>query len=424
MSERFKSRRSGSVVSEAVLLVLTAVILIGVIAGKFLVAALVGLVLAITVLSRLWARLALERVTYACAPSHSQVIEGETIELSMTVENRKPLPVPWLRVNQLVPVGLRVIEDSASPQPIFDINKIEATTSLGRNQRVIMVQKLRAAHRGFYNFGPARIEGSDLFGFYNSQRDLASQMGPVVVYPRIVPLPGFSLPSARPMGDALSRRRLAEDLTRPAGVREYRSGDPIKAIDWKTTARRGQLFVRTHDPSITQHVVVMLECDTNDAETRVWGRRPWLLEAAVSGAASVAYKSIELGYSVGLIANGIPPHYRAQSKIPASRGPRQLSAILEALARVQSLGVRPLEDLTQDMGSDALPFGATIVFVAGVFRPGIVEYLSELSRRGHRLVTIDIGGDTAPDLPILNIRDYRGAFTQPAETREETAAHA
>ena len=424
MNQRRKDSRTGSVVSEAVLLVLVFVALVGIFAGEFLIAALVGLVLAITVLSRLWTRLALEQVTYACAPSIGQVVEGETFELALTVENRKPLPVPWLRVNQLVPVGLKVVADAETPLPLFGANRIEAITSLGRYQRVVMVHRLSAAHRGYYNFGPARVEGSDLFGFYNAHRDLGTDMSPLIVYPRIVPMPGFFLPSARPIGDALSRRRVAADLTRPAGVREYRSGDPFKAIDWKATARRGDLFTRTYDPSITQHVIIMLECDTNSEDTRIWGRRPWLLEAAVTGAASVAFRSIELGYSVGLTANGNPPHYQSQSKIPAGRGPQQLSTILEALARIQWVGVRPLEDLTEDLGTDALPIGATIVFVAGVFRPGTVEFLCQLSRRGHRLVTIDIGGDVPPNIRELNVRDFRGAFAPPPSDDEKAAAHA
>ena len=213
-------------------------------------------------------------------------------------------------------------------------------------------------------------------------------------------------------------------MTRPAGVREYRPGDPFKAIDWKATARKGQLFVRSYDPSITQHVVIMLECDTDTKDRKGWGGRPRLLEAAVTGAASVAFKSIELGYSVGLIANGIPPRYRAQRMIPASRGSQQLSRILEALAPIQSSGIRPLEHLTQNLGPDALPFGATIVFIAGVFRPGIVRFVRELSRRGHMLVTLDIGGDCPPNIRELNVRSFREAFAAPPTDDREAVSRA
>jgi uncharacterized protein (DUF58 family) len=422
--ERRRDERSGSVVSNLVVLVLVVVALVGAVAGKSLVVALAGLVLTITVLARLWTRLALEEVTYACIPSPNQVVEGEMFELALTVENRKPLPVPWLRVSQLLPVGLEVIQDGMTAPTLFGGTRIEAITSLGGYQRVAMMRRVKATHRGHYEFGSARVEGSDLFGFYYSHRDMRSPRGGLVVYPRIVPLPDFSLPSARPIGDALSRRRIAEDLTRPAGAREYRSGDSIKAIDWKATARRGQLFTRNYDPSITQYVVIMLECDTDTKDGKGWGGRSWLLEAAVTGAASVAFKSIELGYSVGLIANGIPSGHRAQNMIPASRGPRQLSRVLEALARVQSSGIRPLEALTQDLGADAMPFGATIVFITGVFRPGIVKFVRELSRRGHSLVTLDIGGDNPPHIRELDIRNYRGAFTAPPPDDREVMSHA
>ena len=77
---------------------------------------------------------------------------------------------------------------------------------------------------------------------------------------------------------------------------------------------------------------------------------------------------IELGYSVGLIADGMPPRRQAPSMIRAGRGPRQRSSVLRALGRVQSLVIRPLEELIQDMGADALPFGATIVIIMALQR--------------------------------------------------------
>ena len=81
--ERRRDERSGSVVSNLIVVVLVAVALVGAVCGKSLVAALAGLVLAIAVLARLWTRLALEEVTYACVASpHSkiQLIRGLRVE--------------------------------------------------------------------------------------------------------------------------------------------------------------------------------------------------------------------------------------------------------------------------------------------------------------------------------------------------------
>jgi uncharacterized protein (DUF58 family) len=184
----------------------------------------------------------------------------------------------------------------------------------------------------------------------------------------------------------------------------------MKWIDWKTTARQRRLFVKRFEPSISQHVVILLDCRTGGETNAGWSERPWLLDAAASAAASVAYRASELGYGVGLAANGIPPSHYAQSLIQAGHGAHQLSTVLQALACVQSATTQPLETLIEEQGVKAIPFGATIVFVAGAYHGGTVQFVRTLPRYGHRLVTIDLGGDRPPDFADLGVRDYRHAF--------------
>ena len=222
----------------------------------------------------------------------------------------------------------------------------------------------------------------------------------------------FSLPSARPIGDALSAVPLVDDPTRPQGVREYQPGDPMRRIDWKTTARRGAPFVRTYDPSMSQCAVVLLECDTADP-TR-WGDRPEAIETAVTAAASVAMRSLELGYHVGLIANGITPGDRSRAVIPPGRGPDQLPELMASLATVHALPPRTLEELAQEFGASAIPFGATLVYVAGLLHPDTVEFMRQKARRGHRVATVYIGSADPPDLPGMGLWDARTTFARPA----------
>ena len=95
------------------------------------------------------------------------------------------------------------------------------------------------------------------------RRDSRSLHG-ITVYPRIVPLDGWELPSAKPMGDILSRNTLLDDPSRPRSVRGYLPGDPLKRIDWKLSAKRDELIVRTYDQSVSNDVVVMMESRTVD----------------------------------------------------------------------------------------------------------------------------------------------------------------
>jgi len=392
--------------------------------GVPLIALLACLTIAVTLLARLWTRLALEEVTYACRPLFSNVMEGEVFGIAMSVENNKPLPVPWLRISQFIPRGLDIVESDAVVGNLFGGVTMGVVTHLGRHERLTVMHRLRAARRGHFDLNSAALTGGDLFGLYDTRRDLNLGSVRLVAFPRIVPLPDFDLPSARPTGDASSRRQLIQDQNWPATLRDYVPGDPMKWIDWKALARCQRLYVKRFEPSTSQHVVVLLECGTGGETASGWSDRPWLLEAAARAAASVAYRAAELGYGVGLVANGVPPGHHVQAIIRAGHGPRHLSGVLQALACVQSAVNRPLEDLIGERGGDTLPIGATIVLVAGTYRPATVRFVQSLARYGHRLVTVDIGGDRPPAVAELNVRDYRFVFGSPEREGARGIAHA
>lgn len=403
--------RSGSVVSDLIVLVLIIVAIVGAVVGKLFVTALCGLVLVLVFVSRLWARLALVEVDYRCLPSNDRLMEGDSIDLALTIENRKPLPLPWLGVSEFVPTGLELEREGPPLRSHFGMNEIKETTSLGQYERVRFHHRLRAVRRGHYAFGPTRIVSGDIFGFYEARLDTPRRPPSLVVYPRTVPLPDFDLPSSRPIGDTWSRSQLVDDPTRPSGLREYRTGDTARRIDWKATARRNAVFVRTYDPSVSQRVVILLDCNTSDLER--WSNRPEVLEAAVTGAASVAARSVELGYAVGIVSNGNTAGGLAPPVVAPGAGPDQMAALMSTLAGAGSMTTRPLEELVARYGPEVMPFGATIVYVAGVFRPTTVEFVTDLGWRGHRIVALYVGEEEPPEIPGLPIEDYRSVFTLP-----------
>ena len=410
--------RSGAVVSELIMLILIIVAIVAAVAGKVYVAAICGLILMLTFVSRLWTRLALVKVEYACLPSAKHLMEGDEFELTLTIENRKPLPLPWLTVSEILPDGLALEQQHQQTRKdpnLFQETVIRETTSLGQYERIRFYHRVRALRRGYYGFGPTRISSGDIFGFYEARLDTDRRAPELVVYPNTVAMPDFDLPPYRPMGDFWSRARFIDDETRPSGLREYRTGDAARHIDWKATARRDAAFVRTYDSSHAQRVVILLECDT--AMER-WRNYPMVLEATVTGAASVARRSIELGYAVGLISNGNAPSGPAPPMVPPGAGPDQLTALMTALAGARSHTSVQLPDMVARYGAEAMPAGATVVYIAAIFRPTTVNFIRELGRRGHRIVSLCAGGDEPPDIPDFPILDYRAVF-KAAETDDE-----
>lgn len=400
-----------AVLSSLFELLLLIVVIVGASLGHALVVAVGALTFAVTLTARMWARLSLREVTYTVQPAATRAFLGDEIELTITIENRKPLPVPWIRISELIPQGLELLGHDTY-RHYLAASELELTVGLGRYERLTLKRTVRALERGHYVVGPATLVSGDLFGLHRSTSRSDAPEWSLSVYPRTVPMPNFSLPIGRPGGEVLARRRLNEDISRPSGLREYFPGDPLRSIDWKATARRSRLQVRTYDPSMAHHTMVLLETSTS---TSPWeGYRADVLEAAITGAASVAMRSIDLGYNVGLITNASTVG-EGYSFVRPGKSSAHLPAILEALSRVRSVTVHPLETAVRRHLSGGVPYGATLILVSGLISRGVAELLLERRQRGNPVIVMWTGREEPPSLPGIDVRDARSLFGLPGD---------
>lgn len=397
----------GKVVRDLFVVLLLVVIIVGAATGNALVVALSGLAFVVAVTARLWSALSLEEINYTLGSETTHAFIGDEVELVLNIENRKPLPIPWLRISEFIPKGLEIVGREDEFIDYMGGTPLDETVSLGRYERLRRRHKLRAVSRGHYHFGPSDLVSGDLFGLYVRKDGIVRHKWNLIVYPDTKPLPELELSTARPIGDTKHRIPVWRDPTRPAGIREYRPGDPVKTIDWKATARRNDLFVRVFDPSVSQYAVVLVEGTTTD---RPWeGFRLDVLEALASCAGSVSKHCIDHGFRTGLIVNSTVS-LGGQNVVKPASGPTQLASILESLAMMRPATMSSLQGLAMANARDAIPAGATIFFVAGQLRESAVAYVSELSRRRHPVTTLWVGREDPPAVPGLNIIDYRSVF--------------
>ena len=396
-----------AVIRDLFVILLLIVMIVGAVTGSALVVALSALAFVVTVTARLWSALSLKDLDYSMTGSTTHAFVGDEIEVALEFQNRKPLPVPWLRVHELVPLGLEVVGKEDEFLDYMGGTPMDEVVSLGRYERLRRRHTVRALKRGHYNFGPSKISSGDLFGLYTSEKLVDRHAWSLVVYPETQPMPELDLPNARPIGDVRTRNKLWYDPTRPAGIREYRPGDAVRTIDWKATARRGEIFVRVFDPSVSQYVIILVEGTTTE---RPWeGFRMDVLEALASCAGSVAVRAADLGFRTGLITNSTLSLGGRNVIRPAS-GPQQLPSILESLAMMRPTTMARLDELARSRARDALPAGATVVYVTGQARESAVAYVLELARRGHPVITAWVGREAPPKLRGLNLRDHREQF--------------
>ena len=354
--------------------------------------------------ARLWAHYSLARLTYSRRLSSPKAFWGDTVTLDVTVANEKMLPLPWVHVEEELPMELAVTAgtiDSAKAGR----NSLTTTFSLGWYHRRTRRYPVQCLTRGVFSFGPTLIQSGDLFGFFRNETwdDTADRL---VVYPPLVPLEQLGIPSRDPFGDLQVRRHLFEDPVRVASTRDYAPGDPLRRIHWKSSARTARLQTRTFDRTTSIDMALFL--DTRTMQVAHLGRVHQLLEMAVITAASVAHHASANGYRVGLLANEPMHNDDKLIRLPPSQHPDQLQHILELLAHIRGFPFLTMPQLL-DREARSLPWDATLVVITAVADEPLLSAMHRYRRAGRRVALIVIGGEAPPrngsSMPVYHVSD-------------------
>ena len=188
-----------------------------------------------------------------------------------------------------------------------------------------------------------------------------------------------ALPLFTSLSDRLQVREIESQLTVVRaghgtdlyGVREYRSGDSLRRIHWKTSARRGELVVREFEPPGLKVLALLL--DPGPAA-------PAAADQIARLAASEAWDCLRTGGRVHLWAPGLEPLAPWQA--------RSIWAVLDWLARWPDL---PPEAADPPRVMDAIAF---------TDRPGgpATEALKELREQGAATRAWLVGGGEEDEL--------------------------
>jgi uncharacterized protein (DUF58 family) len=174
------------------------------------------------------------------------------------VENRKPLPLPWLEVGDEFPEGLVELGRVLAPLERIGRATLRLTLALAGYQRLQRRYRLLAVERGVYHLGPTTLRARDPFGMATSQADVETP-ATLIVRPLVTSMERLNLPSVAPFGEHRSSTRLLDDPLRVSGIRDYAPGDEPRRIHWKATARAGALQSKIYDPSTRQALMIFLD---------------------------------------------------------------------------------------------------------------------------------------------------------------------
>jgi uncharacterized protein (DUF58 family) len=220
-----------------------------------------------------------------------------------------------------LPAGILLLEDSVprelGSRPRFLVDK--ADLSWRREVEYPLLGRVR----GRFATGPLRVRTTDPFGLVRLDRQFVATTE-VMVTPQIFPLPAIrTVGGAGSTGEARPHRIgvIGQD---DVLVREYRQGDDVRRIHWRSTARRDELMVRREEQAWDPSASIVLDSRASAHAGRgMYNSIEW----AISAAASIALHFLDDGFSVEIyeadgplrISGSMGQHSSASRELVVSR---------------------------------------------------------------------------------------------------------
>ncbi len=211
-----------------------------------------------------------------------------------------------------------------------------------------LIQEGTLYRRGLAAFRHVSVTSRHPLGLFEASVDLPCD-NEIVVYPELVRIPERWIPQARDAVHFGQRTPNAAGDDEFSGLREYRPGDNLRRIHWRSSARvPGRLLVREYERTPAETMTVRLDAAIEDDTAAARAR----FERAVQIAASLTRELVRRGHDVEFVLR-----HREADRFPVRTAGSTLDHLLHALALVEPV---PIAELTGEEPAHAKGPVATI----------------------------------------------------------------
>jgi uncharacterized protein (DUF58 family) len=220
------------------------------------------------------------------------------------------------------PVSLRIFDELPHQ---FQKRDLEFNSAMTPGERKSIRYKLRPTKRGEYSFGSVNVLASSPLGVL-SRRFSFSGDKLVPVYPSYLQMRKYELLaiSNRLTEFGIKKLRKIGQNQEFELIKEYVSGDDIRTINWKATARKSRMMVNQYQDERSQQVYSLID------KGRVM-QMPFeglsLLDYAINACLVISNIAIKKFDKAGLVTF----QDKVGTMLPASRRNNQMSVIQEVL---------------------------------------------------------------------------------------------
>jgi uncharacterized protein (DUF58 family) len=174
---------------------------------------------------------------------------------------------------------------------------------------------LRPTLRGVYDIGPLDVDYSDPFGLATARVEVGSSQS-LYVIPLVVPLGETTSISVSGEGSARLIQHMAVGNDDDLMTREYRTGDALRRVHWRASARHGELMVRQEEQRSFPEARLLID-------TRMDGYGGVIAESGIHDTGFTWFE-----WSVTMIASlGVHLHRSGFLVQVLESGPRQVASL-------------------------------------------------------------------------------------------------
>jgi hypothetical protein len=261
-------------------------------------------------------------------------------------------------------------------------SRVEIDLKKGEHARVFI--DIIPLRRGVIRFDDLRVSLPDPFGLFQRCRKVKAAAATLTILPRRFPLPKIELPGGAAFkisGEANTNS--IGNSGEFVGLRDYRPGDPLRQIHWKSWARTGRPIVKELEDTFYPRYGLVV--DTLSGE-----RTDHRFEEVISVAASFA-ASIDTSESLlDLMFIKDEAHI-----VTAGRGIERAEKLLEVLAAVSPERMENYHTLAQLILRHGDDLTSCLVIFNG-WDEVRADFLKSLTSRGIICVPLVIGTGPAP----------------------------
>ena len=305
---------------------------------------------------------ALRGVTYHTCTSKISVDPGESFQVVTVIENHKWMMVPFLRVQEVVPRDIEILDAQLERYAANSYTDLYTTLYLAPHQRVERRLTASLPARGRYFFRGATLLAGDFLGLSQVEDDYPVDQE-LVVLPARARLPRLDEVLGGFLGERSAQRFILEDPVLTLGYREYTGREPMKSISWSQSAHTGRLMVKKYDftTEVSCTVVLNVECarDMDDPHQAV----ETCFSVARTVCEALEEKKIQYDFYTNAAAAGAVGLW---SQVNEGLGKPHLAAILEGLGRATYQVTQPFADTLEHARHTAGAGRGYVVITPGV----------------------------------------------------------